>query len=214
MSKINWDKVRIRNLSTVRMRQHEERERQREIRESTIKMTEPKDLEIKISDQVKEKIVEDPDLAKAMKDVQAIFHQAHHGVQTGQYKTLEDGIESLTGSRPELLDGDRMPISGEKFSMVIEKAIKLDEEDEESSGPYEEEWKRHCELVDKISEMFSNLKGRKAAMIGGVLAELIGTYMASYNPSVREKHWKVLEKTIHEMTEAVDNQLSPWEDRE
>lgn len=63
-----------------------------------------KDLEIVLSDQVKEAMAADPELAKSMKDFSAMVRQAHHGIKTGQYKSFDDAMEALTGSRPEYID--------------------------------------------------------------------------------------------------------------
>lgn len=61
----------------------------------------PKELQIEMSDQVKDKMAEDPEAAEAIRDFVAILRQASYGVKTGQYKTMDDALEVLTGSRPE-----------------------------------------------------------------------------------------------------------------
>lgn len=65
---------------------------------------EQKDLKIEILPDVQAKIDSDPKLASFMKNFQAILHQAHHAVATGQYKTMEDAIEAMTGHRPVKVD--------------------------------------------------------------------------------------------------------------
>lgn len=67
-------------------------------------MTDGKDLTIDMSEQVKAQMLADPELAKAMKEFMAIMHQAHEGVKSGQYKTMDDAMEALTGSRPQKVD--------------------------------------------------------------------------------------------------------------
>ncbi len=62
------------------------------------------DLEITCSEQVKVALAEDPELAAAMREMFAIFHQVHAGVASGQYPNFEDGVEALTGHRPEPLE--------------------------------------------------------------------------------------------------------------
>lgn len=64
------------------------------------------DLDVHMSDQVRDKMAADPEAAEAIRDFVAILRQASHGVKTGQYKTMDDAIEALTGSRPEAVDLD------------------------------------------------------------------------------------------------------------
>lgn len=69
-------------------------------------MREKKELTISISNQVKEKMASDPELAAAMREMFAIFHQAFEAVQAGRYKNMEDAIEAITGSRPKPVEPD------------------------------------------------------------------------------------------------------------
>ena len=64
-------------------------------------MSEPKELEIVIADAVAAEMADDPEMAEAMRDLFAAFHQANHAVATGQYASFEDAMEAITGSRPE-----------------------------------------------------------------------------------------------------------------
>jgi hypothetical protein len=64
------------------------------------------DIKITISEQVKSAMAADPKLGDALREMFAIFHQVHAGVESGQYSSFEAGIEALTGNRPILLDPD------------------------------------------------------------------------------------------------------------
>lgn len=75
-------------------------------------MSEPKDLDIVILPDVQAAIDADPELAKAMRELSAAFHQAWHAVETGQHATFDDAMEAITGLRPArvtLDDGDAEP---------------------------------------------------------------------------------------------------------
>lgn len=74
-------------------------------------MSEPKELDIHVLPEVAEQMADDPELAEALKETFAVFHQAHHAVETGQYKTFDDAMEAITGSRPELVEFDEEPFS-------------------------------------------------------------------------------------------------------
>lgn len=67
-------------------------------------MPDKPELTVLLSDQVKEAMAEDADVAKMMKDMIAVFHQAQHAVDTGQHETFEDAVEAITGNRPEPID--------------------------------------------------------------------------------------------------------------
>lgn len=73
-------------------------------------MTDNKDDEFKVvlSDQIKSDIADDPELKDIMADFIACLHQAHDAVLRGQYKTLDDAIEAILGSRPVALDPDTL----------------------------------------------------------------------------------------------------------
>lgn len=88
-----------------------------------------KELEIELAPEVRAQMEADPKLAAAMKDFLATMHQAHHAVQTGQHKTIDDAIEALTGNRPKRLD----PETGEEIEGASLSAHMGfgDEEDEE-----------------------------------------------------------------------------------
>lgn len=63
-----------------------------------------KEWTIELSDEVKEQMKEDPKMAEAIREFSALMRQALHGTETGQYKTLDDAVESLIGSRPQKID--------------------------------------------------------------------------------------------------------------
>lgn len=65
-----------------------------------------KELTIELSDEVRDKMNSDPELATVMKELFANFHQAFEGVQSGQYKSMEDAMEAITGNRPEPIGPD------------------------------------------------------------------------------------------------------------
>lgn len=62
-----------------------------------------------LSDQVQESIEGDPGLAEALKRFSADARQAMEWVSSGRYKTFEDAMEALTGSRPKPLNLDNLP---------------------------------------------------------------------------------------------------------
>jgi hypothetical protein len=64
------------------------------------------DLKITISEQVRSAMAADPTLGDVLREMFAVFHQAHAGVESGQYSSFEAGIEALTGNRPICLDPD------------------------------------------------------------------------------------------------------------
>lgn len=64
------------------------------------------EFEIEWSDEVKAQADKDPKIAKYLREFGAIMRQAMAGVKSGQYKTLDDGIEALTGTRPQEVDLD------------------------------------------------------------------------------------------------------------
>lgn len=57
--------------------------------------------EIKLSEQVKQQMADNPELAEAMREIFANMHQAMHGVQSGQYQSFDDAMEAITGQRPK-----------------------------------------------------------------------------------------------------------------
>ena len=69
---------------------------------------EPKDEEFKVewSDQVQKAVEKDPKLADFLRGFGAKARQAMAGVKSGQYKSFDDGMEKLTGQRPEKIDPD------------------------------------------------------------------------------------------------------------
>ena len=67
---------------------------------------EDKDIEVILSDSVQEQMDEDPELAKAMKEMIANFHQAMDSVKRGQHKTFDEAMEAITGQRPVPIDID------------------------------------------------------------------------------------------------------------
>lgn len=72
-------------------------------------MADDDELNIELLPQVQEQMDKDPAAAAAMKSFLEVLHQAHAGVQAGQYKTIDDGIEALTGNRPrKIVDGEEV----------------------------------------------------------------------------------------------------------
>lgn len=70
-------------------------------------MKEPKEPTVIIADEVKEEMEKDPDLAEALRDFAAMARQAMQGVQDGKYKSFDDAMEAISGSRPvKILDLD------------------------------------------------------------------------------------------------------------
>ena len=67
-------------------------------------MSEDKDVEITLSDQVKGQMEADPNMAAAIRDFSACMRQAFQAVKDGQHKSWEDAIEAITGTRPEVVD--------------------------------------------------------------------------------------------------------------
>ena len=69
-------------------------------------MTEDKELTIKMSEQVKGAMAADPELAEALRMFSANMHQAFHAVEHGQYASMEDAMEAITGDRPRKLSDE------------------------------------------------------------------------------------------------------------
>ncbi len=57
------------------------------------------ELQILFAPEVQEQMEKDPQLAEMIRSVNASFHQAFHGVKTGQYKDLDEAMESVTGGK-------------------------------------------------------------------------------------------------------------------
>ncbi len=66
-------------------------------------MAEKDEMKVVLSPKVQATIAADPEKAKAIKEFIAVLHQAVQGVETGQYKSFDDAMEALTGSRPEFI---------------------------------------------------------------------------------------------------------------
>ena len=62
--------------------------------------------EVILSDQVKEQMAKDPEIAEAMRDFSAIARQAMEGLKSGKYPSFEEAIFILTGERPEKIEFD------------------------------------------------------------------------------------------------------------
>lgn len=77
-----------------------------------------KELTIEFTDEVKAKLDADPKMAAAVRDLLAAIHQAHHAVQAGQHKTMEDALEAITGFRPVAIDPDDPEITDEEWEAV------------------------------------------------------------------------------------------------
>lgn len=88
---------------------------------------ENKELKIEFAPKVLKQMEEDPKLAAAVKEMVANFHQAHDAVQRGQYKTMDEAMEAITGNRPQKYDGDTgEPVEG--ASMHDDLGLDKDEE--------------------------------------------------------------------------------------
>ena len=61
------------------------------------------ELEILFSPEVQEEMAKDPKLAEMIRSTNAAFHQAFHGVKTGQYKDLDEAMEAVTGGKVKRL---------------------------------------------------------------------------------------------------------------
>lgn len=64
------------------------------------------EFHIEMSDEMKQQTADNPAMAQAWQDLCAKIRQAHHGVKTGQYQSMDDAMEILTGFRPEKFDMD------------------------------------------------------------------------------------------------------------
>lgn len=65
-------------------------------------MSGPKqDVQVILTPEVEAAAAQDPELAEMIRDFVACFRQGVYGVETGQYKSLDDALEALLGSRPE-----------------------------------------------------------------------------------------------------------------
>lgn len=67
---------------------------------------EKKEMDVILSDHVQQQMKDDPEMAKAIREFSAMLRQASYGVSTGQYKSLDDAVEAITGSRPVKVDMD------------------------------------------------------------------------------------------------------------
>lgn len=87
-----------------------------------------KDLTIELSPEVEASMAADPELAKAMRELSAIMRQAFAGVQSGQYKSMDDAMEALTGNRPKKID----PETGEEIpGASMQRDMELDDDETE-----------------------------------------------------------------------------------
>jgi hypothetical protein len=58
------------------------------------------------SDEVKEKVADDPELGEFVRNFSALARQAMEGVQSGKYASFEEAMFILTGKRPIRIDED------------------------------------------------------------------------------------------------------------
>lgn len=63
-----------------------------------------KEIELNLSDQVKEAMANDAELAEALREIFACMRQAMEGVQSGRYRSFDEGMERITGERPRPVD--------------------------------------------------------------------------------------------------------------
>ncbi len=73
------------------------------------------ELPITMTDDLKAQVAADPGMAQALQNLTAAIHQAHYAVQNGQYASMDDALEVLLGSRPELWDLDGNLIEGDAY---------------------------------------------------------------------------------------------------
>lgn len=69
-------------------------------------MEDDTDIEINLSDQVKEAMAKDPALAAEMRAMFADMRTVMHGLKTGKYRSFDEGFEKLTGERPTRIEED------------------------------------------------------------------------------------------------------------
>lgn len=79
------------------------------------------DLNIQYSPQVKARMEADAEMAEFVRDFNAKLRQAFYGVQIGQYRSMDEALERLTGSRPQKID----PITGEEIEGSIDEDLGL-----------------------------------------------------------------------------------------
>ena len=61
---------------------------------------------VEFSPEVLEQMEADPKLKEFMRGLVAAFHQANAGVESGQYKDMKEGIESITGGTMDRIEDD------------------------------------------------------------------------------------------------------------
>ncbi len=57
------------------------------------------ELTIMFAPEVLDQMENDPKLAEMIRSVNASFHQDFHGVQSGQYKNLDEAMDKVTGGK-------------------------------------------------------------------------------------------------------------------
>lgn len=63
------------------------------------------DLKIILEPEAQASVDGDPELAKAMKEFLAMLHQAAAGIRAGQYRTLDEGMEAISGGKVTMING-------------------------------------------------------------------------------------------------------------
>lgn len=93
-------------------------------------MTEDDDIRVELSDSVKAQMEADPEKAKALRSFMEVLVAAQNGVREGRYKTFDEAMFALTGSRPTKIaniEGDD-PNDNPDGQFTIEEIIPADDE--------------------------------------------------------------------------------------
>lgn len=99
--------------------------------------TDGEEFPITVSKELNAQIAADPMIAKAMQALNEKIRQAHHAVQIGQYASMDDALEVLTGYRPEKCSLDGEPLEGDAYEGVLESielvsVVSIEDTDEEN----------------------------------------------------------------------------------
>lgn len=89
--------------------------------------------EVVIPDHIKEDMAKDPELAKALMGFIVSAKNAMQAVEDGRYKSFEDAIEDMTGSRPERVNPDTLSKKAKEDIQRSEAefGFLIDEDDDE-----------------------------------------------------------------------------------
>ena len=67
-------------------------------------MPDDEELEIELAPEVLADMEKNPELAAHIRNFIAAIHQANEGVKRGLYRTVDEGIESITGGKVRHID--------------------------------------------------------------------------------------------------------------